>query len=222
MILKRNVLTLLLLGSASYSVYAQEATTIQTAPVLQADSIRVLSPQEQQSLDNLDAQLKAKNYATAKKVIINENIPPISASERIKVFAEAGSTPAMWLLAEQYRLANRMQDSANWTYTAFLGTRIDSSLCINQQAPALEKNIISSFNLTVQEARKDPSTMRDAIVFALEKQQDVKDNDRDPEWICLLLDYPKGTNGVVSKSQWSSIIQHQIKRFDEGTRRREQ
>lgn len=196
---------------------AQEKTLASQERVqLSANDIVVLN----KKLDTLDDMIKKQNYKDARSFLNSENIEPSATTERLKVWAEKGDTAATWILAEQYYKAQRYQESANWTYTAFLGTRIDANLCINKTAGGLERNVVSSFFDTVQAARRDATTMRDGIVFAIDTQTKIKPDGRRPLWLCSLVAHDPTNNGLINTSSWSTEVERQIKIFTDKTTRK--
>lgn len=195
----------------------------QVASLSEPDRIEMNSSQIKDlniKLDKLDKMIENQNYKDARSYIAYYNISPSATSERLKKWALRGDTAATWILAEQYYKAKRNQESANWTYTAFLGTRIDANLCINKTAAGLERNVVSSFFDTVQSARRDATIMRDAIVFAIDTQSTIKAEERRPLWLCSLVQHDSSNNGLMDSSLWSTEIERQIKIFTEQTKRK--
>lgn len=195
----------------------------QVASVSESDRVEMDSSEIKDlsvKLDKLDKMIENQNYKDARSYIAYYNISPSATSERLKKWALRGDTAATWILAEQYYKAKRNQESANWTYTAFLGTRIDANLCINKTAAGLERNVVSSFFDTVQAARTDATVMRDAIVFAIDTQSTIKAEERRPLWLCSLVQHDSTNDGLTDTSLWSTEIEKQIKIFTEQTKRK--
>ena len=202
----RLILCTLLLGGVSLSVCAKDVSA--EAP----------NNELAEKLDMLTKYINDGQYSTARKYIVEEKLPPVAVSEVLKTPAVAGDTPSMWMLAEQYYLLNRFQDSADWTYTAFLGTRIDAKLCENQTASGLERNIISAFNDTVQKARQDPLVMQSAITFAIDTQRNISKEKRDATWICSMVKQ-NSQDMFILPSKRDYVIDEEISNFEKVSNR---
>lgn len=161
---------------------------------------------------DLDTLLKKGNFADARRLLFRPDIAPLAAAERLRPWAEDNNTPAMWLLAERLWYAKRYQDSANWVYTADLGTRMDASVCMDNTAVGLESHVVHAFSDTVQAARQDPEVMRNAIVFALDFHQHHLNHPGDPRWVCSMAARPENSHLpiVVSESQWNRRRAYQL------------
>lgn len=210
-----TVLALALLGGA-WSVGAWAQPTLQSPSSSAAlAGLDASTAGHQPWMTDLDTLLKNGNFADARRLLSSPGVSPIAAAERLKPWAEDNNTPAMWLLAERLWYAQRYQDSANWVYTADLGTRMDASVCMDNTAIGMERTIVHAFSDTVQAARRDPAVMRDAIVFALDFQQRHLTHPGDPRWVCSMAGHPQDSRLpiVVSESQWNRRRAYQLDTF---------
>lgn len=165
-------------------------------------------------IPQLDNYLKYGQYASARKITSTQ--PAAAVLERLKPWADSGLTPAQWMYAETLLLAGRDQESADWTYIAFFNTRLDASLCNNNDARGLERTIVSSFNRTVQQARISPEIMTQAIINAINYQKS-KNKDyiskKKPEWICLMVANADKSKSTIPNSQWAAVYQENLDNF---------
>lgn len=214
----RNVILGIFIGALSFNAFSDDSDAITQQKSNSSEEL-LNNSELSGKLDQLKVYLDKKDYSSARKFIILEKLPPIAVIEVLKGFANAGDTPTMWMLSEQYLSAERFQESANWVYSAFLGTRIDTSLCTNRTATGLERTLVDAYSDVVQKARQDPLLMQSAISFALEKQKSISNEKRDPTWVCKMV-RKNGPEIIVSSTNRDYNIKEELDKFEKNTNRK--
>lgn len=97
--------------------------------------------------------------------------------------AQRGSVPAMWLMGQARHLIGDAQGSADWLYSALLGTRLDVSVCRDRRAAGITSYWVQGLREAVMAARMDAGVRAHAVHAAAELFQG---SPRDPMagWTC--------------------------------------
>ena len=213
--MKRTVMLLspLFLFLSSFSVFSQDMN----ANVKDQPTELVFSKTEKINVNYLYELMDKGNYGTAQNFIKSNTLSKTIVIEILKKYANQGLTPAMWMLGEAYNSEKDSENTANWIYAALLGTRIDSSLCINRKAGGIEGIYAKSFSSAVQTARTNRLTK--PISFAIDLQKGIPVSSRKPQWVCSVVQHEKSRtgDGTLDSNKWGDIYKAQIEKFKNDT-----
>jgi hypothetical protein len=98
--------------------------------------------------------------------------------------AQAGVVPAMWLMGQARHLEGDRQDSANWIYQAFLGTRLDLATCRDRRTDGVLYLWATAFQDAVWAARMDVGVRSEAILQAARHYEHGPMNNTLAGWSC--------------------------------------
>lgn len=171
------------------------------------------SKQEKENVNYLYALMDKGNYDTAQKFIKTKVLSNTMIIGILSKYANQGNTPAMWMLGDAYNTDKDSDNTAKWIYSALLGTRIDSSLCMNKKAGGIESIYSEAFYSAVQTARA--GDISSAISFAIHLQQGIPVINRKPQWVCSVVQHEKSTNndGTINSNRWGENVKSQINKF---------
>lgn len=177
----------------------------------------VFSKEEKANVDYLYNLMDNGNYGTAQNFIKSNVLSRTIVIEILKKYANQGLTPAMWMLGDAYNSEKDEENTANWIYAALLGTRIDSSLCLNKKAGGIEGLYARSFSSAVQTARANKLTK--PISFAIELHKNIPVSTRKPQWVCSVVQHEKSItgDGTLETRKWADIYKKQMEKFQEET-----
>lgn len=177
----------------------------------------VFSKTEKNNVNYLYELMDKGNYGTAQNFIKSNTLSKTIIIEILKKYANQGLTPAMWMLGDAYNSVNDTENTSNWIYAALLGTRIDSSLCLNRKAGGIESIYARSFSSAVQTARN--SRLTKPINFAIDLQKNIQVSTRKPQWVCSVVQHEKSRtgDGTLDSNKWGDISKNQIEKFRNDT-----
>ena len=166
-------------------------------------------------VEQLNDDLKNGRYQDASAIINKQD--PSALIGVLQSWAYKNNTVAQWFYAESLYKANRMEESASWTFTAFFFTRFDESLCSNPDALNLEKMITDNYHIIVSHARTlDTDTMNLAVLDStnyLKSVQISSLDDRDPSWICDMVSSKGYSSPIISEDDWDKIYKERLSQF---------
>ena len=163
-------------------------------------SVMAACPVQSQDAGPLDIALYSRNYAKAEELAAGQ-----TSAQNLPVFrkwATAGLVPAMWMLANQLYGDGDLQGSANWTYTAVLGSRMDASVCTNLKGTSVESLLLRHYWPVVNSARMVPLRMAHAVDFAVGFFRQNSLVTQDIPWICESHPSRAARPWVLPEAQW--------------------
>jgi hypothetical protein len=162
--------------------------------------VMMACPAQSQDAGPLDVALYSRNYAKAEELAATQ-----TSAQNLPVFrkwATAGLVPAMWMLANQLYSDGDLQGSANWTYTAVLGSRLDASICTNLKGAPVEAILLRHYWPVVNSARTVPLRMAHAVDFAVGFFRQNNLVTQDVPWICESHPSRLARPWVLPEEQW--------------------
>jgi hypothetical protein len=95
------------------------------------------------------------------------------------------NTINLWVLADIDFYLQNYEWSNRWVFMALLSTRVDSAICKNEMVIHLEYSFKEIFIDSINEARRDPQKMHDALLWVEANYLQYIIDKEDSNWLCL-------------------------------------
>ena len=111
----------------------------------------------------------------------------------LRALSQNNNVMAQWFLADALALQGQHVEATYWLYSASLGTRMDSTLCLQDNANTLEGRFVKQFSRQFDVLRANDRWRRQGLERAVEFHRQRLQGSKSPTWVCQLLQHERPT-----------------------------